>query len=444
MKSKLYELIDSYRDDMLEDLRGFIAIPSVSSDIPKVREALDYGLLLGRSMGLNSYSVLDGQVGIIELADGNETLGILTHVDVVPPDDPEDWNTPPFEMTIKDGRAYGRGTIDDKGMIIASLYAMKAVSELGVPLYKKTQLIMGTQEEVEWTDMNAYVASYPLPDYGFTPDGEYPICNIEKGVQDVVMTFDVAEDAEPDLPYIVSCDIGVATNTVPGSASCTLSDGRTVSATGRSVHACQPENGVNAIFELAKKLSGMDIADTKNLRLIQAISQDLSDCYGKPIGLYSESEYYEGEFVHRNTLSPTILKTDGKTAELNVNIRYPYGASEEDIANAFSAWAAPLGGNVTKSYGLHAVFVSQKKPFLKAFAKAYEDVTGMKNEFTLAYGGSYAKAMPNVVSWGPLFPDEVDTCHEPNEYININSLIASAKIFAESIFEIVTVEDSFK
>ena len=127
----------------------------------------------------------------------------------------------------------------------------------------------------------------------------------------------------------------------------------------------------------------MDIADTKILRLMQAISQDLSDCYGKPIGLYSESEYYEGEFVHRNTLSPTILKTDGKTAELNVNIRYPYGASEEDIANAFSAWAAPLGGSVTKSYGLHAVFVSQKKPFLKAFAKAYEDVTGIKNEFNV-------------------------------------------------------------
>ena len=134
MKSKLYELVDSYKDDMLEDLRGFIAIPSISSDIPKVREALDYGLLLSRGMGMNSYSVLDGQVGVIELADGDETLGILTHVDVVPPDDMEDWDTPPFEMTIKDGRAYGRGTLDDKGMIIASLYAMKAVRELGVPL----------------------------------------------------------------------------------------------------------------------------------------------------------------------------------------------------------------------------------------------------------------------------------------------------------------------
>ncbi|MCR5034498.1 MAG: Sapep family Mn(2+)-dependent dipeptidase [Clostridia bacterium] len=444
MQSELYKLIDSYRDDMLEDLRGFIAIPSCSKDLPKVREALDYGLDLGRRMGLHSYSVLDRQVGLIELGDGEEMLGILTHVDVVPPGDAEDWNTPPFDMIIQDGRAYGRGTLDDKGMIIASLYAMKAVKSLGVPLFKKTQLIMGTQEEVEWTDMDEYILRYPLPDYGFTPDGEYPICNIEKGVIDVTMTFDVREDTPSDLPYIESCDIGVATNTVPGRASCTLSDGRTISAVGRSIHACQPENGVNAIFELTKELSEMDIADTKVFRLFKAISKDLSDCFGKPIGLYSESEYYEGEFVHRNALSPTILKTDGKTAELNVNLRYPYGASEKDIVKAFSDWAAPLGGTVIKTNGLHAVFVSQKKPFLKAFAKAYENVTGLKNEFTLAYGGSYAKAMPNIVSWGPLFPDEVDTCHEPNEYINIDSLIASAKIFAESIFEIATKETSFK
>ena len=444
MQSKLYELIDSYREDMLEDLRGFIAIPSVSNDLSKVGEALDYGLELGRGMGMNSYSVLDKQVGIIELGDGLETLGILTHVDVVPPDDPKDWNTPPFEMTIKDGRAYGRGTIDDKGMIIASLYAMKAVKELGVPLYKKAQLIMGTQEEVEWTDMDEYVLKYPLPDYGFTPDGEFPICNIEKGVIDVIMTFDVAEDETSDLPYITFCDIGVATNTVPGRASCTLSDGNVVSATGKSVHSCQPESGVNALFELVKALSDLNIADTKLLRLFKAIGKDLSDCFGKPLGLYSESEYYEGEFVHRNALSPTIFKSDGKTAELNVNIRYPFGIAVEDIVNAFSVWAAPLGGTVTKTNDLHAVFVSQKKPFLKVFAKAYENVTGLKNEFTLAYGGSYAKAMPNIVSWGPLFPDEEDTCHEPNEYINIDSLIASAKIFAESIFEIVTVEASFK
>ena len=91
-----------------------------------------------------------------------------------------------------------------------------------------------------------------------------------------------------------------------------------------------------------------------------------------------------------------------------------------------------------------AVFDSKKKPFLKAFAKAYEEVSGFKNEFSLAYGGSYAKAIPNVVAWGPIFPGEQDTCHEPNECIGIDSLLTSAKIFAQAFYEIGTTEKSFK
>ena len=71
--------------------------------------------------------------------------------------------------------------------------------------------------------------------------------------------------------------------------------------------------------------------------------------------------------------------------------------------------------------------------FLQILAQSYEEVTGLKNAYTLAYGGSYAKAMPNIVSWGPLFPGEEDTCHEINEYIDIKSMLDSAKIFAQGV-----------
>ena len=93
---------------------------------------------------------------------------------------------------------------------------------------------------------------------------------------------------------------------------------------------------------------------------------------------------------------------------------------------------------------LPAVFVSKERPFLKVFEEAYEDVTDLINEFTVAYGGSYAKAMPNIVSWGPLFPGEEDTCHMPNEYIDLKNMMLSTKIFAESIAQIVLSDKSFK
>ena len=143
MKEFLKQYIENHKDEMLKDLADFVAIPSISSDIEKVTEALEFALKLGADMGFRVENYLDGQVGVIEIGEGEETLGILSHVDVVPAEDLDEWETDPFEAVIKDGKVYGRGTIDDKGMIIASLYAMKAVLESGAPLMKKVQLILG-------------------------------------------------------------------------------------------------------------------------------------------------------------------------------------------------------------------------------------------------------------------------------------------------------------
>ena len=444
MKTELKEFLKAHEKEMQSDLMDFIRIPSVSSDHENVVKALHFALDLAEKYGFETESFLDDQVGMIRMGTGDETLGILTHVDVVPPGDAADWDTDPFEPVIKDNRMYGRGTIDDKGMIVASLYAMRAVRELGLPMYKKVELIMGTQEEVQWVDMDAYVKEYPLPDYGFTPDGEYPICNIEKGNVDQLMEFDVKDETEPEGLYLKGLDIGIANNVVPGKAKAILSNGEEIVAAGKAVHSCQPERGNNAIFILKDELKAMGVASNKLMKLLEAVSEDLSDPFGSKVGLYSEDEYYMGEFVHRNAFSPTILKAEDGIATLNVNLRFPYGEEAENIRAKLDAWAAKNGGKTVKFSSLPAVFVSKERPFLKVFAEAYEDVSPFENEFTLAYGGSYAKAMPNIVSWAPLFPGEEDTCHEPNEYIDLDNMLMSAEIFAESIGRIVLSEESFK
>ena len=444
MKNFLHQYLEEHKEEMLKDLEDFVAIPSISSDLEKVGEALDFALNLAADMGFRTESCLDGQVGVIEIGEGDETLGILSHVDVVPAGELEDWDTDPYEAVIKDGRMYGRGTIDDKGMIIASLYAMKAAMEYGKPMHKKVQLILGTQEEAEWTDMDAYVANYPLPDYGFSPDGEYPICNVEKGVADFTLTFDVKDEACVEGTFVTKVECGVAKNAVPGKAIATLSNGETVTAVGKVVHSCQPERGVNALFVLCDMLKEMGIAENKLMKLIEAVTDGFFDIEGSGIGLRSDSEYYKGEFVHRNTFSPTVFEAADGVAEVNINNRFPYGASEEEIYQGIKAFAEAHGGRVSDVDSMPAVFVSAESPFLKILAEAYEEVSGLKNEFTLAYGGSYAKAMPNIVSWGPLFPDEEDCCHEANEYIDIQNMMASAEIFAQSIAGIVFTEESLK
>ena len=437
------DYIKNHKIEMLEDLTDLIAIPSVSDDGEKVAEALRKAVDIASKHGFRAKSLLDDQVGIAEMGEGEETLGILTHVDVVPTGDMAEWHTDPYGGEIINGRIYGRGTQDDKGMLIASLYAMRAVRDLGLPLHKKVQLIIGTQEEVEWTDMDEYVKYYPLPDYGFTPDGAYPICNIEKGFIDHTMEF-TYDTGEGDGVRLAGLDIGTAANVVPGKATAVLSDGRTITVRGKACHSSQPEFGVNALILLGEKLRSENLEPNGLLDLLNAVCDDFEDFEGGSLGLRSESEYYQGEFVHRNVLSPTILKAKDGRAELTINVRFAYGENMERIIRTLGDWAAARGGRTLKSDAQPAVFVSKERPFLKAFAEAYEEVSGLKNDFTLEYGGTYAKAMPNIVSWGPIFPDEEDTCHQPDEYIGIDSLLMSAEIFAEAIAKIVLSEESFK
>ena len=127
-----------------------------------------------------------------------------------------------------------------------------------------------------------------------------------------------------------------------------------------------------------------------------------------------------------------------------VNVRFPYGEDRYRVIDRLTLWAEEHGGKTVSVDSQHAVFVPKTSPFLKVFADAYEEVSGLKNEFVLEYGGTYAKAMPNIVSWGPLFPGDEDMCHQANEYIGSDALLISTKIFAEAIAGIVLSEESFK
>ncbi len=438
----LISLIDSYIEDMIFDLSSLIEIPSVTEDRPEVLRALNYSLDCGERLGFDSKTYLGGEVGVIEAGQGDEVVGILAHVDVVSAGDIDKWRTPPFIPVLEEEILYGRGALDDKGPVVASLYAMKAVADLGARLNrqmkKKIQLILGTREETEWTDMNAYVTKYPLPDYGFTPDGEFPICNIEKGVATLEMVLPQHLDG-----LISKFEGGTASNVVPGKCECVVK-GENITIDGKAVHASQPEKGKNAIMGMAKRLVQMDLKGSPLLIVANMLIDYFDDREGAALGLKSESDYFDGEFVHRNIFTPAIIKANEEHTKITFDIRYAYGTDFGEIAKAFDKLASKLGGKVESYQDLLPVYVSSGKPFLEVFANAYERVTGLENKFVLAYGGSYAKAMPNIVSWGPIFPGDPDTCHEENEFITIEVLKENAKIFAVALWDIVMSDESFK
>ena len=181
------QLIDSYKEQMLSDLAELVAVPSVSAepdgDAPfgnECRNVLDKFLSIAQKLGFDTVNY-DNHAGSAQLGSGKPELGILGHLDVVPVT-ADDWATPPFTMTIKDGKAFGRGTIDDKGPTVAALYAMKAVQDAGL-LNKPVRLIVGCSEETgSELDIEHYMKCAEMPPMVFTPDAEFPLINGEKGM----------------------------------------------------------------------------------------------------------------------------------------------------------------------------------------------------------------------------------------------------------------------
>ena len=119
-----------------------------------VADCLDYVLKLGASMGFAPRNV-DGRCGYLEYGEGAELVTVLGHLDVVP--EGTGWTYPPYGAEIHDGRIYARGAIDDKGPMMAALYALKAVKESGIALKRRVRLLFGLNEETGCACIRHYV-----------------------------------------------------------------------------------------------------------------------------------------------------------------------------------------------------------------------------------------------------------------------------------------------
>lgn len=113
---------------------------------------------------------MDDRVGWCEYGEGEEMVAVLGHLDVVPAGD--GWTeSEPFSGEIKNGRIYGRGTMDDKGPMVAAVYALAALKQSGFQPSRRIRVIFGTNEETGCGDM-AWYASHggEMPVMGFTPE----------------------------------------------------------------------------------------------------------------------------------------------------------------------------------------------------------------------------------------------------------------------------------
>jgi len=195
------------------DLLEFLAIPSVSS-LPAhdadTRRACEWTAERLRRMGMavEVADVAGGRHPVISAEwlgrPGKPTLAIYGHYDVQPPDPLEEWISPPFEPTVRDGRVYARGACDNKGQVLAGIKAAEHAFATGGPPLNLRFLIEG-EEEISGPSLPRFLrenAARIPSDYVLIADGEFTapgLPNLLTGLRGLLYTEIVAEGATADL-----------------------------------------------------------------------------------------------------------------------------------------------------------------------------------------------------------------------------------------------------
>lgn len=167
--SALEKYISENEARFLEDLKGWLRIPSISTipeHAPDVRRAAEYAVDQLRGIGFDEVEVVATQghplvYGEWLRAEGKPTLLVYGHYDVQPVDPLELWETPPFEPTIRDGNLYCRGASDDKGQTMLILKALESLMRVNGELPVNVRVLLEGEEEAGGESIEQYVIHNP-------------------------------------------------------------------------------------------------------------------------------------------------------------------------------------------------------------------------------------------------------------------------------------------
>ncbi len=462
MKEKICSYIDSQKDSFLKDLKSLV-------DIKSVREPAEKGKPFGdgpakaleeavRICNRHGFDIINFENYAGELTYGeNPVLMLLAHLDVV--DEGDFWTYEPYNMTIVDGKAYGRGTTDDKGAALCCLYAIKTVKALFGEPKRGVRLVMGCGEETGSEDMEYYFSKRATLPYTLSPDADYPLINLEKGRFAPSFTKKTDNTGEKT---VLSFDGGKTKNIVPCKSEAVINgikeneisdtvklceketgvsftlkeenEKLIISALGVSAHAAHPENGNNAQTALIYLLNRLPLTENETALSFKSLEKLFphGETDGESAGV-KMSEAVSGAL----TLNFGVLSFADGIFDCGLDLRCPLGANEGNvkdvIENQLSEEGFTLSGD-SRMIPVH--YVPEDAPIIKAALGVYEEYTGLPGKCLSIGGGTYVHGIEGGVAFGIEFPGTDYRIHGADEFAVTDELLLTAKMYAAIIYKL--------
>ena len=448
-KETLYDTITAqYHDDLIKNLGEFVAINSVydeetvSKENPfgqGVTNALTFIANLAKEDG---FEVRNYANKVVEITSGEgKNITILAHADVVPAG--TGWDQDPFQMVDRGDRVTGRGVADDKGPLLAAYYAMKAVRDNHLQGDYQIRFIVGGNEESGSAGVEYYFQKLkkPQPDFGFSPDAEYPLIFAEKGI----INFEVKKKVA--IKHVQSIHGGVASNSVIEKCDVVMDydsefikyitdhdykfktnrdgDLLTVTFLGVAAHGSTPEMGFNAGMAAVKALA--NFYTNKDLLHLYARYENLQG--------YGLEAYGNSDNMGHNSLNVGILNWENGEFSMIVNFRYVDTCKLDELQYNIKEHSKPFAVEFQSESKL--LFYPKESVLIQTLLEAYRKETGdTKSEPRAIGGGTYAKEADNVVAFGAEFPGWNSYMHSPGEQAKKADLFKSISIYAKAIVDL--------
>lgn len=436
--------VDELKEDLIKSVQELVKIPSVKGEKTEkypfgenVDKALVKTLDICKELGFKTYYG-DGYYGYAEIGEGDELVGILGHLDVVPEGEIEDWNYEPFGGIIDNGKIYGRGTQDDKGPTLAAIYGCKALLDSGVKFNKRVRFIFGTDEENLWGGITKYMEREEKPSFGFTPDSQFPMIYAEKGLlqaklksknsSEITFSAGNAFNAVPDKAVYNDIKVEEVVKELDRLHIKYKMEDRKIILKGKGAHASKPNEGINAITKMATALNNANI----NSKAIKFIGELIGDDYNATKIFGDISDEHSGKL----TFNIGKININKEEEIISVDIRIPVTSNKDEVVEKLSQSAKEYGLEYSEYDYLESIYIPKDNFLIKTLRKVFEEETELDSEPLTSGGATYARAMENCVAFGAVFPGQEKVEHQANEYIEIDRLLVTTKIYARAIYEL--------